>query len=480
MPLLPKVLKFFLSGGISTFINVAVLFICTHYFHIWYVGSAAIAFVVSVVASFTLQKLWTFDEKALNKVHTQFFAYAVIITVNLLLNMAIIYSLVEYLNIHYVLSQIIASALIAIESYFAYSIFVFRTTARKNAQGAGGKQASIVRKVVTFRASSIGDCLMGKYFLENARVQYPSAEFYIVVGSRGGMIRDLLREYPWIRVREVNRRNPAGVISFVKETLGSSIVLTQYTKGTFSVASKIVARFISADGICIGWKDPSPFNRFMFDQTLVIEGSESVVDLEKKALAACGISASIPTPTLNGGKQSFPGMPPGLKPRSYVVAHLFAGNEGRGLSPEKRAELIKELVAKLPSHVSIVLTGGSDNVAAAETLVQPGRVVSIAGKTTVQDSISILSQSLVVVSVDTGFAHISAQIGVPLVVTRSCIGRRWWLDSQYGSKGIKVFDCDTICAAGHDFGSYPKCMNAISMPEVADAAVCGLDINNVK
>ena len=41
-----------------------------------------------------------------------------------------------------------------------------------------------VRKVLTFRASSIGDTLIGKYFLENVHAAYPDARCGIVVAGR--------------------------------------------------------------------------------------------------------------------------------------------------------------------------------------------------------------------------------------------------------------------------------------------------------
>ena len=83
-------------------------------------------------------------------------------------------------------------------------------------------------KVLTFRASSIGDCLMGKYLLENIHIQYPQARLALVVASRGAMIRDLFAGYPWLDVREVNRRNSSALLALWKDFHWSDVVVTQY------------------------------------------------------------------------------------------------------------------------------------------------------------------------------------------------------------------------------------------------------------
>lgn len=83
-----------------------------------------------------------------------------------------------------------------------------------------------ISKVVIFRAGSLGDNLMGKFFLENVHAAYPSAKCCVVVGERGGMIRGLLSNYPWIEVREVNRRNPASVFRLIRDYFQADLVYT--------------------------------------------------------------------------------------------------------------------------------------------------------------------------------------------------------------------------------------------------------------
>jgi len=65
-------------------------------------------------------------------------------------------------------------------------------------------------------------------------------------------------------------------------------------------------------------------------------------------------------------------------------------------------------------------------------------------------------------------AHITAQLGKPLVVMHTCLGRNWWFPDQYGDGApITSYSRGDLCVAGHVYKEYPDCMNEINMEEVA-------------
>jgi FkbM family methyltransferase len=90
------------------------------------------------------------------------------------------------------------------------------------------RSRTAIYKALTFRASSIGDSLMGKYLLDNIHANFPMARLGIVVSSRSGMVKTLLKHYPWIEVIEVNRRNPKRIWKLWKTWRGSDVIVTQY------------------------------------------------------------------------------------------------------------------------------------------------------------------------------------------------------------------------------------------------------------
>lgn len=327
-----------------------------------------------------------------------------------------------------------------------------------------------VSKALTFRASSLGDCLMGKYLLENIHAQYPDARLGIVVGSRGAMIRDLFAAYPWLEIIEANRRSPKSLISLWKNFRESDMVITQYAGrpgGRFSLASKLAARILAKKGGLIGFADASPWNGFLYDRLVSMDQSSAVVERDRAALRAAGIPISLPFPTMQCIENDAILSRLALERGTYVVAHLFAGNTARGLHTDKKRELLAELAKKLP-YTRLVVTGGAGDKDGAMRAAQGTGAAVIAGEATLQETMNLIKQSRGVVSVDTGIAHIAAQLHKPLVVLRTCIGRNWWLPGQYeGNAPIAVFSCDSVCEHGHVGKEYPACMNAINMEEVA-------------
>lgn len=330
-----------------------------------------------------------------------------------------------------------------------------------------------INKALTFRASSIGDCLMGKYLLENIHAQFPTARLGLVVGSRGAMIRDLFAAYPWLEVIEANRYHPRTLFSLWKDFHGADLVITQYAGkpgGRFSLASKCAARVLAKSGGLVGFADASPWNGFLYDTLVPIQQMNAVVEHDREALRAAGVSVGLPFPTMQyvqdrGVLSKFR-----LKERSYLVVHLFAGNAKRGLHPDKKRELLTALAHKLP-NIHLVMSGGAGDREEALRVAQGTKATIIAGEATLQEMMNLIKHSRGVVSVDTGMAHITAQLGKPLIVMRTCVGRAWWLPGQYESGArITVFECDAVCAEGHLPKAYPACMDAIKMESVSEKA----------
>ena len=121
-----RLLRYLISGGTAAATNLTVFFFLVHFGHMYYLYASILAFVLSIAVSFTMQKFWTFRDKPLHDVHTQFTRYLVVIGANLLLNTTLVYSLVEYAGMWSLLAQALAIAVIAVTGYFGYRYFVFR------------------------------------------------------------------------------------------------------------------------------------------------------------------------------------------------------------------------------------------------------------------------------------------------------------------------------------------------------------------
>jgi len=121
-----KIIRYLTSGAMAAASNLAALFVLVQFGHVHYLKASVLAFAMSVVVSFTMQKFWTFHDNPVYDMHAQFARYLVVILLNLALNTALVYLLVEKAQVWYLAAQFVATVVIAVIGYFAYRYFVFR------------------------------------------------------------------------------------------------------------------------------------------------------------------------------------------------------------------------------------------------------------------------------------------------------------------------------------------------------------------
>ncbi len=125
-PICWKISRFLLAGGIGALINLALLYLLTEVVGWYYLCSATLSFAVAVTASFILQKFWTFADGRLAVWRHQALVFALVALINTGVNTLIVYGLVEVGGLHYLISQIVASVLIAFESFWVYHLLIFK------------------------------------------------------------------------------------------------------------------------------------------------------------------------------------------------------------------------------------------------------------------------------------------------------------------------------------------------------------------
>ncbi len=326
-----------------------------------------------------------------------------------------------------------------------------------------------IRKAVVFRASSLGDSLMGKYLLENVRAAYPDARVAFVVGSKGDMIRDFFEAYPWMEVIEASRKKPLGIMRVLTRFFWSDLVVTQYTGkgGAFSTMSKLMARVLAKPGGLIGFHDSWKWNKVIYSKLLDFSVDRATVEHDRNALRAAGVPILLPAPTyrftpVEGVLEKF-----GLERGNYIALHLFSGGVKRGLSFDKKKELLYAVlqVAQLP----VVLTAAPFEAAELAEIAEGLHEVQAVCDSP-RELATVLSGASSVVSLDTGAAHIAAQIGKPLVVLGTCMGRPWWRKEQY-PQNIPFFTRADLCTDGHKWVDHPACLNEVAMESVAAAVI---------
>jgi len=124
------VARYLIAGGTAAGVNFTLLFIFTEFFGWWYLMSATVAFAVAIAVSFSLQKFYTFRDTS-GALSTQGTLFLTVQLVNVGINAAFMFALVEWAGAHYMLAQIIAGGAIALWSFVIYRFFIFRESSSR-------------------------------------------------------------------------------------------------------------------------------------------------------------------------------------------------------------------------------------------------------------------------------------------------------------------------------------------------------------
>lgn len=120
-----QVIKYVISGGVAAVVLFGTLIFFHEWLGFWYIYASTIAFICSLLTSFTMQKFWTFRDVEKSNVQKQFLVFFMVSLVGLILNTTAMYILVEVFEVWYLIAQFITTAGIAFFSFFIYRDLVF-------------------------------------------------------------------------------------------------------------------------------------------------------------------------------------------------------------------------------------------------------------------------------------------------------------------------------------------------------------------
>lgn len=119
-----RMVRFIVSGTLAALTTLMLLYIFTEWFSMWYVYSATIAYALSIVVSFVLQKYWTFQNNVSTATHAQFMRFIFLNIINIGLNACGVYVLTE-LGLWYMASEFLVALVIALSSFVIMRRFIF-------------------------------------------------------------------------------------------------------------------------------------------------------------------------------------------------------------------------------------------------------------------------------------------------------------------------------------------------------------------
>ncbi len=112
-----QITRFLSTGGLGVIAYYLILYILTDLIGMKYILSAIIASLVNFSLNFVLQKFWTFKSKGTKDIYRQLGKYAIMTTAFFIINLVLLYILVEYVHLWYLLAQFFITVLLTATSY---------------------------------------------------------------------------------------------------------------------------------------------------------------------------------------------------------------------------------------------------------------------------------------------------------------------------------------------------------------------------
>ena len=108
-------------------IDYALLYLCTEYLGMHYLISGICSFTVSVVVNYYLSSRFVFVMKIKNT-KEEFFLFVLLSVVGLGINEVVLGILTENFSVHYMLSKIVATAIVMVYNFVTRKVLIERTT----------------------------------------------------------------------------------------------------------------------------------------------------------------------------------------------------------------------------------------------------------------------------------------------------------------------------------------------------------------
>jgi len=120
-----QMLKYTFVGGFSFLIDFGTLIILTEYFHVHYLVSAGIAYLLGLFVNYFLSVNWVFDIRSIDNRIFELFVFTLIGLIGLALNQFFLWMFTDILMIYYVISKLVASSIVYFWNFFAKKFVLF-------------------------------------------------------------------------------------------------------------------------------------------------------------------------------------------------------------------------------------------------------------------------------------------------------------------------------------------------------------------
>ncbi len=121
-----QIIRFLIVGVCVVVVNLFLLHTLTEFFHLWYLLSSVISYLLAVMLNFILQKFWVFSHLSLDTLRKQAVSYGIVSVIYLGCNTLFMYISVDYLHIRYLWAQAGITLVLSVVNFFVNRMVIFK------------------------------------------------------------------------------------------------------------------------------------------------------------------------------------------------------------------------------------------------------------------------------------------------------------------------------------------------------------------
>jgi len=121
-----KFILYGVGGGLALIINLSLAYLLTEKLKIFYLGSAILSYIISLIFNFLFQFFITFKTRQ-GLFFQRFLGFSIVQTVGLSLYSILVFIFTEKFKIYYLISIILSSALVYLFNFLLSRFYVFKS-----------------------------------------------------------------------------------------------------------------------------------------------------------------------------------------------------------------------------------------------------------------------------------------------------------------------------------------------------------------
>jgi putative flippase GtrA len=121
-----QLFRYTFVGGIAFIFDFTFLFVFTEYFQVYYLISAAIAFLIGIMINYYLSIAWVFEKHSVKSKLLECLIFAAVGIIGLGLNELFIWLFTEQVKLHYLQAKLVSTVFVYLWNFFIRKLTLFR------------------------------------------------------------------------------------------------------------------------------------------------------------------------------------------------------------------------------------------------------------------------------------------------------------------------------------------------------------------